>query len=76
MVMNPALVHVGTTAHDHVTVSAWCAENFGEFNVGWYRLGSDPLAGLMMRINGSTQPLDIYYFATEEDLALFLLRWS
>ena len=74
--MNPTLVYVGTTGHDHAVVSAWCAENFGEFNVGWYRMGSDPMALLLAEFENQPRPRDTYYFATEEDLALFLLRWT
>ena len=74
--MNPKLVHVGTTAHDHAMVSAWCGENFGEFNEGWYRMGTDPMALLLAELDYKPRPRDTYHFATEEDLALFLLRWS
>ena len=74
--MNPALTYKGNTLHDHTEVSEWCYANCGEFDVGWYRLGSDPLAYMMASVRGEPVPRDVYYFATEEMLTLFLLRWT
>lgn len=73
--MNPLLTFKATTAHDRDAVCAWCEQQFGVFNEGWYRLGSDPLSAMLAEIEG-TPARDIYYFANEQDQALFVLRWS
>lgn len=73
--MNPNIIHQGTTTHDYDQVTEWCYENCGDFDVGWYRLGRDPLAGMIAESEG--RPVaDIYYFADETMLTAFLLKWS
>ena len=69
--MNPVLKHKGTTNADYEEVQLWCEEHCGEFDVGWYRLGTD-IAFAIYNPNYK----DTYYFADEKILTLFLLRWS
>jgi hypothetical protein len=58
----------GLTTNHSVPVCSWCKSNFGEFGQHWYRPRRDPMSP-------PNYP-DIYYFDSEDNLLLFLLKWS
>jgi hypothetical protein len=59
------------TWHNHESVVPWLKANIGEFDLNWYRLGSDIANGVL-----DTQMPDLYRFGTERDAILFRLKWS
>ena len=69
------LLHKGETAARYPEVQDWCEANCGEFGISWSRLGRDPMSDVIANETGAPVK-DTYYFATEEMLTLFLLRWS
>lgn len=69
--MNSELKYRATTSADYELVQAWCEQHCGEFDKDWYRLGRDPLSGLLH------EPVkDVYYFRDPRMLTAFMLIWS
>ena len=61
----------GKTHADYEEVQAWCEQHCGEFGVDWYRLGRDPVLGLLH------DPIqDVYYFRDPKMLTAFVLIWG
>jgi hypothetical protein len=56
---------------DWVGAQYWCEDHFGEFGIGWYKLGIDPAEILISGVTKTT-----WYFKNEQDAAHFLLKWS
>jgi hypothetical protein len=52
-------------------VQAWCVEHCGEFGRDWYRLGRDPMTGLL-----HTKVPDVYYFRDAKMATAFVLIWG
>ena len=64
--------HVIYSRADWADTQPWLEANIGEFNVTWYKLGRDPMAGLFP----ISWPGDEYRFLREADAAWFRLRWA
>jgi hypothetical protein len=71
MVINPELIYEVYTDHDYPEVEAWCVENVGLWNEDWYR---EPLDLAVIILSGSSKTR--YFFKTEQDKIMFILRWS
>ena len=69
--MNPKIIHDAYTEHHYPEVEAWCRENIGLCNEDWYRVPLD-LAEIILSGSGKTR----YFFKTERDKIMFILRWS
>jgi hypothetical protein len=61
------------TEHPYTDVVPWCEQQFGKFNVNWYRYGTDIA---IMGIVAGVPFYDYYRFVRKEDAVLFALRWS
>jgi hypothetical protein len=60
------------TTHEWPEVDQWCNNNIGLWNETWYKLGMDPMAGIVEGI----ETRSTYLFKNEHDRLLFILRWS
>jgi hypothetical protein len=69
--MNPLLIYEATTEEAYPEVEAWCIDHVGEWNEDWFRLRHDIAAVL-----GSGNHKQHYFFKTEQDCTMFMLRWS
>ena len=69
--MNPILVYEATTDEAYPEVEAWCLENIGDWNEDWVRIRHDIAAVL-----GAGDRKQRYFFRTEQDKTMFILRWS
>lgn len=62
----------GKTFYNYEEVVPWLEANIGEFDIEWYRYGTDIAYGIV-----AGAPLyDIYRFRDEQALTLFILRWQ
>ncbi len=61
----------GETHADYQLVQAWCEQHCGEFGRDWYRLGRDPMTGLL-----HSKVPDVYYFRDAKMLTAFVLIWG
>lgn len=68
--MNPDLIYKAVIECDWWEAEQWCNEHVGKWNIDWYKLGIDPAASLFGD-NTST-----WYFADEQKMLMFLLRWG
>lgn len=72
VVVNPNLKYkVVIYQNNWSLVEQWCAENVGEFDRDWYKLGIDPAAFFT---DGRIE--SIWYFARETDATAFSLKWA
>jgi len=68
--MNPDLIYEATTEEAYPEVEAWCLANVGEWNEAWVRERHDIAAEV---IGYRKQK---YFFKTEQDQLMFMLRWG
>ena len=68
---NEELKYTAYTTHPWQEVQQWCHDNVGPWNEKWYKLGEDPAAQIFNPGYRST-----YFFTTEQDQLMFILRWS
>jgi hypothetical protein len=69
--MNPLLIYETTTEEAYPEVEAWCIANVGEWNEAWVRERHDIAAVL-----GGEGRKQRYFFKTEQDRTMFMLRWG
>ena len=69
--MNPELKYRGETMADYSLVQAWCEQHCGEFGQDWYRLGRDPMTGILYGLVP-----DVYYFKDPKIATAFVLLWG
>ena len=69
--MNPILIYEATTEEAYPEVEAWCLANVGEWNEAWVRERHDIAAVL-----GGEGRKQKYFFKTEQDRTMFMLRWG
>lgn len=69
--MNPLLKCPAHTSHDYPGVEEWCVANIGPWNETWYKVGPD-IASIILHYDWQTT----YYFKTEKDQLMFILRWA
>jgi hypothetical protein len=62
--------YVCYTSHPYPEVQAWCADNIGEFDKEWYKLGEDIMASMIPDYKST------YMFRDERHAVLFRLRWA
>ena len=68
---NEELKYPAYTTHPYPEVQDWCVANIGAWNEDWYKLGEDPAARFLDPEYRST-----YFFRTEQQVVLFILRWA
>ena len=69
--MNPILIYDATTDEAYPEVEAWCIKHVGEWNEDWVRERHDIAAVL-----GGEGRKQKYFFRTEQDCTMFILRWG
>jgi hypothetical protein len=68
---NKELKYKATTLHAWPYVEIWCVENIGSWNIDWYKMGIDPADSIF-----NPDYRTIYFFKTEQQALLFMLRWG
>ena len=71
MGMNPDLIYEATTEEAYPEVEGWCIKNVGAWNEAWVRERHDIAAVL-----GAGDRKQRYFFKTEQDRTMFMLRWG
>ena len=69
--MNSILIYEATTEEAYPEVEAWCTANVGKWNEAWVRERHDIAAVL-----GDGWRKQKYFFKTEQDRTMFMLRWG
>ena len=69
--MNPLLIYEATTVEAYPEVEVWCNNHVGEWDIDWVRERHDIAAVL-----GAGDRKQRYFFRTEQDKTMFILRWS